>query len=618
MNITTRHNLVTYTIILLLAPQAELRAAEKPDPATVVAQPFPIPEPADAAKPRSMAELRQIVDEAVAAEKRLVVIPPGVYRGTPADGEKVHLTLKGAHDLEIVATGVTMICTRRTRAIDFAGCRSVTLRGLTIDYDPLTFTQGRVVAAATDDTWIDVKLDAGYPREPWSRIDVVDPATRYRKKGMPFLWGATAELVEPDLLRVKLKGIGKAARVGDLASLSAGNEASGVCHGVTLSDCGGGMVLRDVTIHCAPGMGIVESGGEGGTVLEGVRITAGPTPQGASSPRLLTTSWDGILHTNVGRGPRVERCTIESCGDDSWSVQNEDALVLRCSENELILAPRGEQKLGKGDHLRRALDSPQYTITGVRPVTVADAAVEPDVMRQLHQAEPWTLWKVSGRLFRVTVNGKPDFKPGDSVLCPERQGNGFIFRNNRVHSPGRLLIKAGDGLVEGNTLTLPHGIVVCPEVPEGAAVAIGNLMIRGNTIIESGYFCPSWDSGQAGAISIMASAVEGKKTFRPAGAFANVTIEDNRLEGVCGLNLLLGSVRGATVRHNRFVRAHQSEPGCTGGAYGIEQFAVIEVRRCAKVNFEDNVFEEVGPLTKTRFQVDADSVDVQGVTTRGP
>jgi hypothetical protein len=570
------------------------------------------------AAPRSMAELSQIVLDAAAAGRQSVVIPPGVYRGTPADGEKVHLTLQGAHDLEIVAAEVTMLCTRRTRAIDLVDCRNVTLRGLTIDYDPLTFTQGCVVAAAPDDGWIDVKLDAGYPRQPWSRIDVVDPATRYRKKGMPFLWGTTAELIEPDVVRVRLKGIGKAARVGDLASLSAGNEEGGVCHGMTLRDCRGGMVLRDVTIHCAPGMGIVESGGEGGTVLEGVRIVPGPMPKDASAPRLLTTSWDGILHSNVGRGPRVEHCTIESCGDDSWSVQNQDTLILRCTGNELILAPRGEQKFAAGNHLIKALDSPHYTIIGVRPVGLGEAALEPDVQRQLREAQPWTLWKVSGRLFRVMVDGRPDFKPGDSVVCPERQGNGFIFRDNRVHSPGRILIKAGDGLVVGNTLTLPHGLVVCPEVPDGAAVAIRNLVIRGNTIVESGCFCPSWESGQAGAISIMAGATEnGKKTFHPAGAMANVTIEGNRLEGICGVNLLLGSVQDATVRDNRFVRTHRSDSGCTGGAYGIDQSAVVEVRRCANVTLEGNHFEEPSPLTKTRVRVDADSTNVIGAAAPG-
>jgi hypothetical protein len=133
---------------------------------------------------------------------------------------------------------------------------------------------------------------------------------------MPFLWGTTAELIAPNVVRVKLKDIGRAARPGDWASLSSGNEPGGLCHGITIENCNGGMTLRDVTLHCAPGMGIVEAGGAGGSTLENVRIVPGPPPPGGWAPRLLTTSWDGVLHSNVGRGPRVERCVIEDCGDD--------------------------------------------------------------------------------------------------------------------------------------------------------------------------------------------------------------------------------------------------------------------------------------------------------------
>ena len=435
---------------------------------------LPVSNMAEAAVPRSMVELRRIVADAITDGKQRVVIPPGIYCGSPAHGEKVHWTLNHAHDLEIVAVGATMVCTKRTRAIDFAGCRNVTLQGLTIDYDPLTFTQGRVIAAAADDSWVDIKLDRGYPCEPWSRIDVVDPETRYRKKGMPFLWGTTAEMIESDVVRVKLKGIGKAACVGDLASLSTGNEESGICHGVTISNCGGEMVLRDLTIHCAPGMGIVEGGGAGGTVLDGVRIVPGPPPAGASAPRLLTTSWDGILHTNVGRGPRVEHCEIETCGDDSWSVQSQDIVVVQRAGKELILTPRGEMQLAPGDGLFRSLDAPPYEITNVRAVEPAKLALDSDSARQLHEAKPWTFWKVSGRFFHATVTNEPDLEPGDSVFCPQHQGNGFVFRNNRVHSPGRILIKAGDGLVEGNTLVMPHGLVICPrslpEPPSASAI----------------------------------------------------------------------------------------------------------------------------------------------------
>ena len=118
----------------------------------------------------------------------------------------------------------------------------------------------------------------------------------------------------------------------------------------------------------------------------------------------------------------------------------------------------------------------------------------------------------------------------------------------------------------------------------------------------------------------MASAVENKtKTFRPPGAFADLTIEANRFQGICGLNLLLASVRGAKVRNNCFIHTHQSKPGSTGGAYGIEQRAVVSVRHCADATFENNLFEDIGPFAKGIFQIDAESEAIRGLDlkTRG-
>ncbi len=280
-----------------------------------------LPRLADAAPDHPMSDLRTILGHAVAAHASEVVIPPGVYRGGPAPGDTSVLQISNAENLKIVATGVTMICTMRTRAIEMDSCRNVELDGITIDYDPLTFTQGVVTAVDPGKNWIDVTLDAGYPRMPFSRIDVVDPKTLFRAHGMPFLWGTRAEMVQPDVVRVTLKGIGDAAPVGSLASLNDGNEPGGACHGVALDDCRGGMVFRNITEYCAPGMGFVEHAGAGGTRLLDYRIIPGPPPPGATRPRLLTTSWDGILHTEVAHGPDVENCTIESCGDDSWSDQ---------------------------------------------------------------------------------------------------------------------------------------------------------------------------------------------------------------------------------------------------------------------------------------------------------
>ncbi|MBI5833998.1 MAG: hypothetical protein HZB16_17025, partial [Armatimonadetes bacterium] len=89
---------------------------------------------------RTLGEFRDLVSAAIAAKATRVVIPPGVYRGGPEGNGACHLVWRGIANLEIVADGVTLVCTKPTRALGLDHCRDVTIRGLTIDYDPLPFT----------------------------------------------------------------------------------------------------------------------------------------------------------------------------------------------------------------------------------------------------------------------------------------------------------------------------------------------------------------------------------------------------------------------------------------------------------------------------------------------
>ena len=220
-------------------------------------------------------DFRPLVRAALERGEKRIVIAPGVYRLSPEAGQNVIWTLSDVQDVEIIADGVTLIGTKLTRALQIDHCRNVTLQGLKVDYDPLPFTQGTVVAVAPDKSWIDIKIHDGYPRQPYARIDVIDPQTRYRKKGMPFLWGTKAEMSAPDTVRITLKNIGEAAVIGDLASLSTGQENGGVPHGITIENCAS-VTLRDVTLHCAPGMGILEADGEGRAQFFGLQNRARP------------------------------------------------------------------------------------------------------------------------------------------------------------------------------------------------------------------------------------------------------------------------------------------------------------------------------------------------------
>ncbi len=547
------------------------------------------------------ADFRPTIAAALKRGETKVVIPPGTYRLAPVAGQKVVWWLHGLRGVEIVADGVTLVATTLTRAVALEDCERVTIRGLTVDYDPLPFTQGTVTAVADDLGWIDVKLHAGYPREPYARIDLVDPVTRYRKKGMPFLWGTKAAMQGPDVVRVSVKDIGRTAKDGDLASLSTGQGREGIPHAFAIDRCTS-VTLRSVTIHSAPGMGILEADGGGKTEYLACRVVPGPPPARASEARLLSTSWDAMQTKTVRVGPRVEGCEIRDAGDDSWSVQSADFMVLKQAGTNLVLASRDEFTLGVdvGDRLMARLGAPSATIRTRRSRERAEAQLDPAVLAKLTGAQPWSEWQVSPRCLEVTLDRELPVQAGDSVFSPDRMGNGFAFLDNRIHSAGRVLIKAG-GRIEGNLLDTPHALTVCPELPGNAAAGIEGLVIRRNTIRRAGWFCPAPWSASAGALSI--SAAGTAQNLRAAGVFAGLVIEDNTFEECAGANLVISSARGVIVRGNRFLRPLHDAPPNTGASFHIANNAVIWMAASEDITLQNNQVTEPGPFAGEAVQL---------------
>ena len=537
------------------------------------------------------ADFRPLVKEALARGEKRVVIPPGAYRLAPQPSGGEFWSLSGLKDVEIIADGVTLVGTKLMRALSLYRCSGVTLQGLTVDYDPLPFTQGEVITVGADGNSIDVKLHQGYPRKAYSRLDVVDPQTRYRKKGMPFLWGTKAELIGEDVVRVSLPGLAKTARLGDLVSLSTGQE-TGAPHAISVEGCER-MTLRHVTVYSAPGMGILEADGEGGSRFQGCRIVPGPKPAGATEERLLSTSWDALQSKTIRQGPLVEDCEIADAGDDSWSVQSADYLILKSSGTAVVLASRDEFTDGvqNGDRLRTSIEGPEYHIVSRKAVGRAEAGLGGVVLEKLRQAQSWSLWKVSPKCLALTLDRPCDLTPGQSVYSPDRMGNGFIFRHNHIHSAGRVLLKAG-GLMEGNTLDTPHALVVCPELPVGAAAGVEDLFIRDNMIRHGGWFCPAPWSSQAGVLSV--TAADGPSKLRSTPVYKNLKIEGNTLDGGAGPQLVVASARGVVIRGNRLLAPQHDPPPATGASYGVAKDAVVWVSQCEGLTYEKNLLEDVG------------------------
>jgi hypothetical protein len=547
--------------------------------------------PAPAAENEPAADVRSLILDAIAQNRPQVVIPPGTYRLGPQGNEGVILNLRHARNLEIIADGVTVVCTKRIRAIMFDDCDQVTLRGLTVDYDPVTFTQGKVVEVADDAGWMDVKLDAGYPQVLNDRIVVCDPKTRFHKYGINHTWGTKASWKEPGVVRIALKDVARHVDLGDPVALSGGPDG-GAAHAISIEDHSSAITLKNVTLHCAPGMGIIDSGSDVGVTLSGCRIIPGPKPAGASEERLLTTSWDGIQCKPAKVGAHVEDCVIERCGDDSWSVPSTDFEVYSRKGAQLIIS-QPDANLRAGDCLMdRAGNSAKVQST--RDIHLDAATLDAQSLKVVQQSGA----RVSVAC-EVTLDKELPVGPGQWLYNLSCRSKGFVFRNNRIYSQGRgALVKVSDGIIEGNVFRGgDKAIVINPETRSDAGPC-DNLIIRNNVIRETGYHQAMPWSDQAGAVCI-------SKGISSEILFHNILIAGNTFDSIDGLNLLISSAQDVVVRNNRFLNTHATDPGRHNGAdRGIDATAVIEVTQSKDVRFSGNVIEKMGPFAEHAVIID--------------
>lgn len=570
-----------------------------------------------AANVHEMSELRDLIANAVSKKERELLIPPGIYRGAPEEKSGSVIQIANAKDLHIKAAGVTMLCTRLARALNIENCKNLKISGLTVNYDPVPFTQGDIVKVADDGSWVDVKIHQGYPLKAYSRIDIVDTKSRMRKRGTPYLWGSKAELREAGIVRVTQKDLGSIAKAGDFASMSTGPEPGYACHGIVIGNCDS-TVLEDVTVYCAPGFGIVESGGEGNAHFNRVKIIPGPPPEGGTEKPILSTSWDAIQNKICRKGPIVENCVIEDAGDDCWSVQSSDYLILKKDGTTVVVAGRDpwSNNLQAGDSLRSSLHSPEAKIIQVlRKVDRKDAGLDPVILDNLEKAEQWTFWRVGPACLELVLDKPLPFAVGESVYSPDRRGEGYVFRNNTVHGSGRILLKAGNGLIEGNKLTDLHGIMIAPEIPGEAATGLRNITIRNNTLIASGHRCESSWSAQAAAIAFSADRADptqkGQKLLRDPGIFEDIVIENNIINDSNGLSILVGSAKNVIVKNNRIIGSHMTAPLKFGSALGIDQGCAVYISKCDGVTLENNTVEAPGKFLAKDLLIRDDVVNVK-------
>lgn len=510
--------------------------------------------------------LQGFIDGEIKAGKKRIVVPRGCYRVAPRHG--THLLFKDLDGIEIVATGVEMVCTQTTRAVVFENCRNLWFKGLTIDYDPLPFTQGRIVALGPDKSWVEFEIIEGYPENQLQeRVEVFDPATRGQRRetlgwaNQTHGWADEFESLGNHRYRIaKPKAYRYHAdwdteQVGDILVTNNAFPDGARGHAVSAIRCAG-LKLEDMTLYASPSFAFLERQCDGTTYLRCKidRRASAKDPVKRAFPRMRSLNADAFHSIEATKGPAIIGCAARFQGDDCINIQGTYHYVAGSSGNHLRIAVLGHLSIQPGDPVEF------LPYEGPRPSDAVAVKLEPDApindaekafIQKLHilPAHKQHLLAGSAKFFKLTLDRVVPLPTGSGVCAGNRNGNGFVVKDcDFGHNRSRgIVIKGSRGQVVGNRIAngWMAAVLVAPEFWWFESAIASDVAIRDNTIIGC----------RRPAIEVAARG--GNSRPLPAGAHRNITITGNTFTDCAWPNIHVTSTDRLTIEENRLT---QTEP----------------------------------------------------------
>lgn len=529
-------------------------------------------------------DLQGFIDQSIVTGVKQITIPPGRYRVTPRNGR--HLNLHDLGNVQIIADGVEMICTETTRALTIANCRNVTVRGLVIDFDPLPFTQGKIVELSNDKKTHVVELFDGYPGAESARAfkyEIFRPDTRTLRceDRNP----ERLEVIDRKRLRIiNVCGSGDVTeQVGDLVVIGSQYAPHGVIPHAVVCEGNVNVRLEEITLYASNSFGFFECNCDG-TVYLRCRIDRRPAAADIAQradPRLRSLNADAFHSKHATKGPAYIECAARYMGDDAININGDYHMVTECRGAELRVLAKGLMNIAVGDVVE------VFSYDGSRLPNANAVKIERDgtindeekafVLKQRLHEPLRTGWKADA--WKVTLDRAVELPRGSLIASASRMGNGFLvqgcdFGYNRSRG---IIIKASDGKVIDNKLTenwMP-AILVSPECWWLESGCSNNVEIRGNTVVGC----------RQQAISVRAQSGGGLITGAPAyaGAHSNIAIVDNTIIDCPSPNIEVTSTKGLAIKNNVFHPVGGLKP-----EQGPTRWEPVSTVNCSEITQENN------------------------------
>ena len=498
------------------------------------------------------AAIQKAVDAAVSAGAgSRVVFEQKTYRLDWRRTVPYQISLAGATNIVLEGNGALLVTHPRNNLISLRNCSGILVKGFTVDYDPLPFTQGTITEVNIQEGWIDVRIQKGYrhpveeyealgikpPKKDWGVV--FDPVERHRRWDVTmhfFMEGFVRSPSGADIVRVmfteetKKKSL-PVVRPGDRYVITFKYGNSGANN--QLSGCEN-CRFEDFTMYMAKyGMTFAVIKSSAQNVFRRVRLTFKP-----GSDRLIVTPKDGF-HCKENRvGPLIEECFFEGLLDDSINISACPYWIKKVLSPG-VYAVNGAQNGAPcvGDRLTaftpaKSAMSEGFVVKSVRPYAkkvqwqeiVLDREIENPVVNDTNDDFP----------------GGPEKMAFTGLYNVDACGANYVVRNCTFREQRRhaILVRAPGGLIEGNTIdgVGGSGVYMSNEVGsfyEGPVPQ--NCTIRSNLFRNT----------QGVPIH-----VASKRATTPAAYAKNIFITGNRVEARTPPCIEAFSVSGLTISNN--------------------------------------------------------------------
>lgn len=498
------------------------------------------------------------------------------FRPSPELGsdEFAVLNVKAARNLAVRGQGfgtVLVMGEPTLGALRFTGCETVMVRDLSVDYNPLPYTQGTVGDVNAEAGEFTLAVTPGYPGPGQIRNRTPELAGGCRLT--PARGGAMAW---PTITMLAIRSVGPAGgatwRFRTDAKALGGYLQPGAeflyigrriaQHGI-VAERTKGFHVKDVAIFASPGCGLCLVSVDGAHI-DGYTDTLLP-----GSDRRLATNADGLFCHGVRGGITVRDAAFLGQGDDCINLHSPayyGRWLQRLSDTEVEVATADD--LRPGDTLE-VMDPTVGRIKGRLEI----AAVAP---------------AADGKGQRLTLKaglGSVGFDLARDRLYPLAisSSNFKIVHNRFGQNRSRcVLVQAREGLVEANT----------GENAEGYGVLLGyggtawpEGVIPANVTVRHNLFRNLTNEGLAPAIE----AVDGSDLRN----FRQISIIENHFVNSRKMAILLKGVDGALVTGNRV----QTGPGRRNTWNHPRWYPVdcsVFLENCGRVRIQDLTVQDPG------------------------